>query len=84
MNKPVPIFTVCTDGKAHKLGAAVAPVSVAPPLPICASCNRNPYGCVCNAPDPEPEYFKPGLNRDPDSGWALAERSALGMPGAKA
>jgi hypothetical protein len=52
--------------KYTKLGAAVAPVSVAPPLPICASCNRNPYGCVCNAPDPEPEYFKPGLNRDPD------------------
>jgi hypothetical protein len=48
---------------------------------MCEACGRGFYGCICDMPEPEPEYFKPGLNRDPDTGWALAERSAYGMPG---
>lgn len=52
--------------------------------PICSGCNRGAiYSCICNIPDPEPEYFKPGGNYDPDAGWAFAERSAFGMGVAK-
>lgn len=49
--------------------------------PRCIQCRRNVSMCLCNAPEPEPEYFRPGGNFDPDSGWALAERSAFQMGG---
>lgn len=52
--------------------------------PRCIECRRNVSGCLCNYPEPEPEYFRPAINSDPDlygpdAGWALAERSAFGM-----
>lgn len=47
----------------------------------CNECGHGFYGCICDIPEPEPEYFRPGINRDPDSGWARAERSAYNMPG---
>lgn len=39
--------------------------------PDCPSCGRDCYGCICGIPDAEPEYFRPGLNRDPD--WYRVE-----------
>lgn len=35
--------------------------------PRCVTCRRNVSGCVCNYPDPEPQYFRPGTVRDIDS-----------------
>lgn len=55
--------------------------------PRCIDCRRNVSGCHCDAPEPEAEYFKPGLNREPHDGsvWLRAEeaavRSSFGMPG---
>jgi hypothetical protein len=34
--------------------------------PDCTQCGRGFYGCICGCPEPEPEYFRPALNRDPD------------------
>lgn len=40
--------------------------------PLCPACNRGAMGCICNAPEPEPEYFKPAVRHDPD-GWNRVE-----------
>jgi hypothetical protein len=39
--------------------------------PDCKQCGRGFYGCICGCPEPEPEYFRPALNRDPD--WYRVE-----------
>lgn len=39
--------------------------------PLCPTCNRGAMGCICNVPEPEQEFFKPGINRDPD--WHRVE-----------
>ena len=58
-------------------GGAVKPVNASTlndgwgAKPRCLTCGRGQAGCICNMPDPEPEYFKPGLNRDPD--WYRVE-----------
>ena len=35
--------------------------------PRCVTCRRNVFGCVCNSPDPEPQYFRPGTRIDVDA-----------------
>ncbi len=58
--------------------------------PICPGCNRGAtYSCICD-PFPEDDEQMPAsdvvrLMADffPDTGWGLAERSALNMPGDK-
>lgn len=56
---------------------ADAGLSPAPRNPDCIKCGRGYWFCICGCPEPEQENFRPALNRDPDSGWALAERSAV-------
>lgn len=46
--------------------------------PRCIQCRRNVSMCLCNVPEPEPEYFRPGGYFDPDAddadGFVYVER----------
>lgn len=64
------------------LRSAVNPL---PPLPDCPECNRGPYSCICGAfadddeIPPARDVIRTIALLYPDTGWGLAERSALGM-----
>lgn len=71
-------------------GGATAPIAPTPndgygKQPRCETCKRGFYGCLCG-PWPEDDDMMPAADvvrimgdYFPDSGWGLAERSALGM-----
>lgn len=87
VGSPVTGVTVPIDAPAHSpafcptggAGASNASTYTSGTGPHCERCSRNVSMCLCDSPEPEAEYFKPGCNYDPDAGWAFAERSAFGM-----
>jgi hypothetical protein len=83
LHRNINAATPLSGNLAGAVSPRAAPATFLPhgTRPMCEACGRGFYGCICDMPEPEPEHFKPGLNRDPDTGWALAERSAYGMPG---
>ena len=63
-----PVGTPATPADTHYLAVRAELIAEGHGLgPRCISCRRTVYGCVCNYPDPEPQYFRPGTVRDIDS-----------------
>jgi hypothetical protein len=68
MNRPFNHREPHTPVGSQNAPASPSPVGVGatPRNPDCIKCGRGYWVCICGCPEPEPEYFRPALNRDPD------------------